>query len=344
MIQLRKTNIGKSVLRVWPAVTLAACGVMIGAVGAMADVSAAPTAEQAVMMRPTGMRDGFVRTADLFGESDKEKAERLAHEQGQDAAIAQANQKIDDLEDTVRRMQGQMEMLHHQLDEANAHIDRMQKDFDYKICTMTAQQLGTDAANLPCNGAGPGAPPQSFNAPPSSPPPSNDPNAPRQLGTPPGILGQIPSNTPMPIPPPAGVSDGSAPPQPASSPNRPQFDAAMNQLSKGQYDEASAGFRAFADANPQDSLTPNAVYWVGAIAYVRKDYQGAARAFVEEIKKYGTAPRAPDSMLKLGQSLIAMGQKPQGCTTLDALPGKYPQASPNILGQAKAARKTAGCK
>jgi hypothetical protein len=39
-----------------------------------------------------------------------------------------------------------------------------------------------------------------------------------------------------------------------------------------------------------------------------------------------------------------MNQKPQGCTTLEALPGKYPQASPNVLGQAKAARKTAGCR
>ena len=40
----------------------------------------------------------------------------------------------------------------------------------------------------------------------------------------------------------------------------------------------------------------------------------------------------------------AMNQKPQGCTALEALPAKYPQASPSVLGQAKAARKAAGCK
>jgi tol-pal system protein YbgF len=290
----------------------------------------------------TMQKGGLLRTADLFGESDEDKAARLAREQSQDTSIAQLNQRVGDLEDSLRRLTGQMEQLDHRLSDINAHIERMQKDFDYKICTMTAQQLGTDEGGLPCAG---GSAAGSEAAP---PPPSQlgamtpSPGAtPRQLAPPPSILGQIPSNTPMPIPPPADVNEGGAP---AGTSNRPQYDAAMNLLSKGQYDEARAAFRTFADTNPQDAQTPQAVYWVGAIAYVRKDYPGAARAFVEEIKKYGTAPRAPDSMLKLGLSLIAMNQKPQGCTTLEALPGKYPQASPNILGEAKTARKAAGCK
>jgi tol-pal system protein YbgF len=118
----------------------------------------------------------------------------------------------------------------------------------------------------------------------------------------------------------------------------------MNLLAKSQYDEARAAFRNFADSYPQDPLTPQAVYWVGDIAYVQKDYPNAARAFAEGIKKYGSGARAPESMLKLGQSLIAMKQKQEGCTTLGALPAKYPKASPNVLAQAKAARKDAGCR
>jgi TolA-binding protein len=49
-------------------------------------------------------------------------------------------------------------------------------------------------------------------------------------------------------------------------------------------------------------------------------------------------------MLKLGQSLLALNQKQEGCTTLGALPGKYPQASKNLLAKAKASRKAAGCR
>ena len=112
----------------------------------------------------------------------------------------------------------------------------------------------------------------------------------------------------------------------------------MNMLAKAQYDEARAAFRSFADANPKDSLASQAVYWVGDIAYVQKDYAGAAQAFAEEIKKYPTSSRGPESMLKLGQSLLALGQKKEGCLTLGAIKSKYPQASASVLSQAVTAR------
>ena len=60
----------------------------------------------------------------------------------------------------------------------------------------------------------------------------------------------------------------------------------MNLLAKAQYDEARAAFRSFADTYPKDDLAPQALYWVGDIAYVQKDYPSAARAFAEELKKY----------------------------------------------------------
>src|SRR6202000_2364881 len=88
-----------------------------------------------------------------------------------------------------------------------------------------------------------------------------------------------------------------------------QYDRAMNLLAKAQYAEASAAFRAYADANPDDGdLSPPAIYWIGDIAYVQHAYPTAIRAFAEQIKKYPTSPRGSDSMLKLGQSLLAQGQ------------------------------------
>ena len=322
--------------RAWPIMAVAALGLTVGAVSALADVSPAPGAAPKVARRLEAdevqsraqQKPAFLRTAALFGESDEEKAERLAKEQNQDAQINQLNQQVNDLQDTIRRLTGHVEQLDHKLSDANARMDRMQKDFDYKICSMTAQQLGESTDSLPCAG---GASPSSDSAPPM--------NAPR-LSPPPGVLGTIPSNQPLPLAAPGSPDAGG----PSPSATRPQFDAAMNMLSRAQYDEARAAFRNFADTYPKDVQAPQAVYWVGDIAYVQKDYPNAARAFAEEIKKYGSSPRAPDSMLKLGQSLIAMKQKQEGCTTLGALPGKYPQASQNVLAQAKTARKEAGCK
>ncbi|HEY5339274.1 MAG TPA: tol-pal system protein YbgF [Rhizomicrobium sp.] len=359
MTQTRKSPASHLLWKMAPIGVVAVCGVVIGAVGAFADVSTATVASKPALVRRLeadevqarvlqahlfALQHGDqsaapVRTAALFGESDEEKAARLAHEQSQDGSIAQLNQRVSDLEDSLRRLTGQMEQLDHKLNDINSHIDRMQKDFDYKICSMTAQQLGTTVDQLPCGGAAQSslAPQQN-----SAPPPASSANETQHLAPPPGVLGTIPSNTPMPIPPPANPDE--APPAPAANINRPQFDAAMNLLSKAQYDEARAAFRSYADANPKSDLAPQAVYWVGDIAYLQKDYPNAARAFAEEIKKYGASPRAPDSMLKLGQSLIALKQKQEGCTALGALQSKYPQASQTVLGQAKAARKAAGCK
>jgi TolA-binding protein len=59
------------------------------------------------------------------------------------------------------------------------------------------------------------------------------------------------------------------------------------------------------------------------------------------IKKYPNSQRAPDAMLKLAQSFMGMGQKSEGCTTLGLIKSKYPNASPQTLGQAANLRKTA---
>jgi tol-pal system protein YbgF len=302
---------------------------------------------------------GDRRVAQIFGESDEEKAARIQHEQNQDGGIANLNNRVNDLENSLRSLTGQVEQLDHRISEMNSRMERMQKDYDYKLCGIAAQQMGAttdpnDPNALPCAGSAqqsaapqvqsvPQPQPQFTSAPansiapPSTPMPQAGANAPVHLAPPPGVLGTIPAGQPG--APPHGIETGTL----ASIDTRAQFDGAMKLLSQAQYDEARAQFRTFADTHPQDQLAPQAVYWVGNIAYVQKDYANASRSFAEELKKYPTSPRAPESMLKLGQSLIAMNQKKEGCTFLGALPAKYPHAAKPVAAQALAARKAAGC-
>jgi len=338
---------------------LAAFGALLGAAGPQSpnpdgstlvhqlDAAEIKTRVLEAKLAAENKRLGSYRVADLFGESDEEKAARLQHEQSQDSSITGLNQRMGDVEESLRRATGQVEQLDHRIDELNARIERMQKDFDYKLCTLAAQQLGASGEAgeenaLPCPGTASTAPPPAS----SAPPPASSPITSSQSGVvhlapPPGVLGTLPANNA-----PRGTA-AAAPalvPPPAPSANRPQFEAAMNLLAKAQYDEARSAFRAFADAYPKDELTPQAVYWIGDIAYVQKDYAAAARAFVEELKKYPSSPRAPESMLKLGQSLIALNQKQEGCTTLAALPTKYPNASKTVVARAAQEHKAAACR
>jgi tol-pal system protein YbgF len=313
--------------------------------------------------------------AQLFGPSDEEKA----REEGQDSAIhdlqGQAQQqdaRIRALEDKVRGLTGSLsqatgtnEELQHQVQQQNDKITKMQQDFAYRLCTLSAQQLGagdsmncaaagTPSANMAPQpysqaqgGMRPGDPlppvgsidatggnngARNFNS-----GPVEDSGAPTR-GRPPGNLGTLPMGSASNGPAQLGGAMAGPPPQANSA----QYDQAMNLMSRAQYDEASAAFRNYADTNPDDAeLSPQAIYWVANISFIRQSYAPAARTFAEVIKKYPKSTRAPDAMLKLAQSFMAMGQKTEGCTTLGLIKSKYPAASPQTLAAAASLRKTA---
>jgi tol-pal system protein YbgF len=296
-------------------------------------------------------------SAQLFGPSDEEKAREAAQDSGihdlqgltqeQAARIKTLEDKVRGLTDSLSQATGSNEELSHQIQLQNDKIDKMQKDFAYRLCTLSAQQLGaTDSLNCAAAGTpsanapqqqqilrpGDSLPPIGSNntidatggAPPSD-------NGPAVRGRPPGVLGTLPMGS--------GPGPVNAPP---AGGNSAQYDQAMNLMSRAQYAEASAAFRSYADANPGDTdLSPQAIYWVGNISFIRQDYASAARTFAEVLKKYPKSQRAPDAMLKLAQSFMAMGQKPEGCTTLGLIKSKYPNASPQTLSQAANLRKTA---
>ena len=230
--------------------------------------------------------------------------------------------RVDELEASVTRLTGQMEELGHRIDQLVTQTERMQKQMEFDATQRANAQI-TAAPPPPGDQLASVAPDANAPAPlPGSPPP-----APAT----PGVLGQIPAGSTLPTP------------APAPDPKR-DFDSAMNLLSRAQYDDASDAFRKFAADNPEDERASAALYWTGDIAYsAKKDYAGAAREFAELLKRYPMAPRAPDSMLKLGLSLFQLGQKNEGCAALAALPAKYPQASPAIRTRATNERRDAMC-
>jgi tol-pal system protein YbgF len=232
--------------------------------------------------------------------------------------------RVDELETSVTRLTGQMEELGHRIDQLVTQTERMQKQMEFDATQRANAQI-TAAPPPPDDQLASVAPAPDANAP--TPLPGSAPPAP----TTPGVLGQIPAGSTLPTP------------QPAPDPKR-DFDNAMNLLSRAQYDDASDAFRKFAADNPEDERASAALYWTGDIAYsAKKDYPSAARDFAELLKKYPMAPRAPDSMLKLGLSLFQLGQKNEGCAALAALPAKYPQASPAIRTRATNERRDAMC-
>src|SRR6478752_8945102 len=90
--------------------------------------------------------------AQLFGPSDEEKAREAAQDSGiqalqgtdqqQDGRIHELEDRVRALTDSLSRATGANEELSHQVQLQNDKIDKMEKDFAYRLCTLSAQQVG----------------------------------------------------------------------------------------------------------------------------------------------------------------------------------------------------------
>ena len=83
--------------------------------------------------------------------------------------------------------------------------------------------------------------------------------------------------------------------------------------------------------------------WLGETYYVRQNFVQAADNFIGVVTGYPDSPKKPHSMLKLGMSLLAMGQKQEGCATLDELLDSDSQEAAATRARAESERKRADC-
>ncbi len=122
------------------------------------------------------------------------------------------------------------------------------------------------------------------------------------------------------------------------------YEQAYGDYLQRDYPAAETGFAKVVKDYPKDPLAGSAQYWVGETYYVRKQYKKAADSFLAAYRKYTSSDKAPDSLLKLGMSLAALGQKDAACSTFAELDDKFPDAHDHLRNQAKGEASKAGCK
>ena len=114
-----------------------------------------------------------------------------------------------------------------------------------------------------------------------------------------------------------------------------QYQFARNFLKVGDYDSAEKAFREFVLSNPDHELSGNAQYWYAETYRIRQMYTDAATAYLEGYQKYPKSKIAPENLLKLGVSLVQMGEKDQGCLMIAGVKKQYPDATKSVLQKAK---------
>ena len=130
---------------------------------------------------------------------------------------------------------------------------------------------------------------------------------------------------------------------PKDSPDK-QYEFATSFLKVGDYNTAERALKEFVQTNPNHELAGNAQYWFAETFRIRQLYVDAASAYLEGYQKYPKSEKAPDNLLKLGVSLVQIGEKDQGCMMITSLEKEYPDASQSILQKAKYEEKKFECK
>jgi tol-pal system protein YbgF len=123
-----------------------------------------------------------------------------------------------------------------------------------------------------------------------------------------------------------------------------QYEFATSFLKVGDYSTAERAFREFVLTNPEHNLAGNAQYWYAETFRIRQLYTDAASAYLEGYQKYPKGEKAPINLLKLGVSMVQIGEKNQGCKMIDGVEKQYPKANQSVLQKAKYESKKFECK
>ena len=130
---------------------------------------------------------------------------------------------------------------------------------------------------------------------------------------------------------------------PDVEPNK-QYEFSTNLLKVGDYNTAERAFREFVVSNPEHDLAGSAQYWYAETFRIRQLYTDAASAYLEGYQKYPKSEKAPINLLKLGVSLVQIGEKDQGCLMITGVQKQYPKANQSVLQKAIYEEKKFECK
>src|SRR5437588_220865 len=124
---------------------------------------------------------------------------------------------------------------------------------------------------------------------------------------------------------------------------RDEYDLAHGYVLRKDYVLAEEAFRSFLSKYPDDRLVGDATYWLGESMFQRQRFRDAAEAFLNVSTKYESIAKAPDALLRLGQSLAALGEKDAACASRGEVLRKFPRASAGVKQGVEREQKRARC-
>lgn len=208
--------------------------------------------------------------------------------------------RVDQLQNEVQRLNGDNEALQHKLEQMQRRQRELYIDLDERI------QAQANASAVP-----------------TTPVIASDSASTAVPAAPAETAAAATTGEPTPV----AVENGEA-----------AYQAALQTLRSGQYEQAVAAFTEFPKTYPQSSYLPNAYYWKGEAHLVLADYDNAVNSFQTVLDSYPDSQKVPDAMLKKGFAQFSLGKVDESKATLTTVIQQYPTTSAARLAKVKLER------
>jgi tol-pal system protein YbgF len=236
--------------------------------------------------------------------------------------------KLNEIEDQFRQLTNKFEEVNFKLDKLSTRVTKIQSDTQLRFSDL---ENGTNIAPKEKKVSLPGSSkPQDFGASPgyqtTNLPKEQSINSIESAQT---VITEKPEKKESLLP---------------NKPTEDQYEFAVSFMKIGDYETAEFALKEFIEKNKDHDLAGSAQYWYGETFRIRQLYSDAATAYLDGYQNYPKSKKAPDNLLKLGITMVQLGEKDQGCKMISGLKKEYPKASKSVLQKAQYEQKKFKCK
>jgi len=224
--------------------------------------------------------------------------------------------QVQELQDEVRNMRGQLEEQARELENLKRRQRDQYLDIDQRLSDLRNSQ--------PVSSSG-----TSFTGPSTSPGPATSEPAVDVPEVRDPMESQAAVTT---IDQPLAQSQVTAP-DPAAE--KAAYDQAFQALKELRYADAAQSFQSFLDQYPNSEYADNAQYWLGESYYVTRNYDIALKAFQDLMDNYPDSTKVPDALLKVGYTHYELQQWDRARAALTQVQEKYPDTTLSRLAESR---------
>ena len=210
--------------------------------------------------------------------------------------------KLNEIENQIRQLTNKFEEVNFRLDKLSTRVTKIQSDTQLRFSDLENSETKTKEKQVALPGS---SKPQDFGAAPgyqsSNLPKEQSINSIESAQT---VIAEEPEKR-----------DSLLPDKPAKE----QYEFAVSFMKIGDYETAEFALKEFIDKNKDHDLAGSAQYWYGETFRIRQLYSDAATAYLDGYQNYPKSIKAPDNLLKLGITMVQLGEKDQGCKMISGI-------------------------